>query len=68
MKRAISILPIDDPQKAIKFYVLGLGFQAIFEVSYPHDPGEGTIIGHLLPRDVCIPNERRHTRRRPLSG
>jgi uncharacterized glyoxalase superfamily protein PhnB len=45
VKRAIPILPIDDPQEAIKFFVQRLGFKVIFEVSYPHDPGEGTIIG-----------------------
>jgi hypothetical protein len=68
VKRAIPILPIDDPEVAKTFYVEGLGFHAIFEVSYPHDPAPGTIIGlerssarlHLdypMPghgRDACV--------------
>jgi len=66
--RAIPILPIDDPEIAKRFYVEGLGFQVLFEVSYPNDGGEGTIIGlergharlHLdapMPghgRDACV--------------
>jgi uncharacterized glyoxalase superfamily protein PhnB len=68
VKRAIPILPIDDPEAAKEFYVERLGFHVTFEVSYGQDPAEGTIIGlergnaclHLdcpMPghgRDVCV--------------
>ena len=68
MERAIPILPIDDPERAKEFYVEGLGFQVLFEASYPADPGAGSIIGlergnarlHLdapMPghgRDACV--------------
>lgn len=45
MEKAIPILPMDDPQVAKRFYVESLGFRLLFEVSYPHDPAGGTIIG-----------------------
>ncbi|MBT3374762.1 MAG: VOC family protein [Lentisphaerae bacterium] len=53
MERAIPILPTDDPEEAIRFYVDGLGFQVVFEAHYPNTPQQGTILG--LERGVlCI--------------
>jgi uncharacterized glyoxalase superfamily protein PhnB len=68
MERAIPILPAEDVETAKTFYVYGLGFQVVFEISYPLDRGNGTIIGlergnarlHLdcpMPghgRDACV--------------
>lgn len=68
MERAIPILPVDDPERAKRFYVGCLGFRVVFEGHYPHEPEEGTIIGverggiriHLdcpMPghgRDACV--------------
>ena len=41
-ERAIPVLPMDDPQKAREFYVVGLGFREVFEGHYGSN---GTIIG-----------------------
>jgi uncharacterized glyoxalase superfamily protein PhnB len=45
MERAIPILPFDDPETAKQFYVDGLGFHVVFEVHYPYEPTQGTILG-----------------------
>ena len=45
VKKAIPILPIDDPEAAKEFYVERLGFHVVFEVPATQDPAEGTIIG-----------------------
>jgi uncharacterized glyoxalase superfamily protein PhnB len=45
MERAIPILPTDCVDTAMRFYVDALGFGVVFEAHYPHEGGEGTIIG-----------------------
>jgi uncharacterized glyoxalase superfamily protein PhnB len=45
VERAIPILPMDDLEVAKRFYEQGLGFNVVFQVAYPHESGEGCIIG-----------------------